>query len=208
VSRPQEGANFVDRTGQRHGKLVVVRRIGSRPRQGNRAGTSKPRSAVVEWLCICDCGNETTATADVLRGGYATSCGCSNREPRPNYRLKNPLPPGRAARNRVLKQYRGAARHRGLAWELAGEEFDELTSKDCTYCGCPPSTVQRGDGRNSGEFVYNGIDRVDNALGYVIGNVVPCCPVCNHAKKDMSHGEFMAWVTRLTAFQAARRQAA
>ena len=138
-----------------------------------------------------------------LRSGNTASCGCSRHNPRPSYRLKNPPPPGRAARTRVLKQYRGSARRRGLAWELNGEEFDKLTAQDCSYCGCPPSAVQR-TGRSSGEFVYSGIDRVDNALGYVIGNVVPCCSVCNHAKKDMSHDEFMAWVTRLAAFQAGR----
>jgi hypothetical protein len=100
----------------------------------------------------------------------------------------------------VLRHYRQkSARDRGLAWELSGEEFDRLTAQDCAYCGCPPSTVNR-TGRSSGEFVYNGLDRVDNTLGYVPGNVVACCPTCNYAKKDMPYEQFMAWIARLVMF--------
>jgi hypothetical protein len=106
----------------------------------------------------------------------------------------------------MLKQYRGSARSRGLAWELTDEQFDRITSEDCHYCGCVPNMVNRGAGRSSGEYIYNGIDRVDNAQGYLMGNVVPCCSVCNHAKKNMSYGEFMAWIARLTRFHAKRRK--
>lgn len=200
-SRPQEGGNFIDRTGQRYGKLVAVRRVEDRPVPYVRK-SGRPYCPEVQWLCICDCGNERIVTAGRLRDGGTTSCGCSRREPRPSYRLRNPPPPGRGARNVVLKQYRLSARHRGLAWELNGEEFDKLTAQDCSYCGCPPSAVKQ-TGRSSGEFVYNGLDRVDNTLGYVLENVVACCSTCNHAKKDMSRGQFMAWIARLAAFNAA-----
>lgn len=29
---------------------------------------------------------------------------------------------------------------------------------------------------------YNGVDRKDNAKGYVTGNCLPCCWPCNYAK--------------------------
>lgn len=44
------------------------------------------------WLCICDCGNETTAIATQLIRGDKTSCGCKRREakgPRPDLAQRN-----------------------------------------------------------------------------------------------------------------------
>jgi hypothetical protein len=101
----------------------------------------------------------------------------------------------------ILRGYRRGARDRGLSWELTGEEFDELTSQDCTYCGSAPGTVAHCEGRNSGEFTYNGLDRVDSGLGYTLENVVTCCQICNRAKSDLPCDEFMAWLGRLAAHQ-------
>lgn len=55
---------FVDRTGQRFGRLSVVR----------RAGTG--RFSKVLWECLCDCGKTTTVVAGDLVTGNTTSCGC------------------------------------------------------------------------------------------------------------------------------------
>lgn len=62
------GKIAIDLTGQRFGRLVVVR----------RAGSNAQRKAT--WLCICDCGNERVITSDNLRNGHSQSCGCLKRE--------------------------------------------------------------------------------------------------------------------------------
>lgn len=59
--------NVIDMTGERCGRLVVVRRSGSI--DGKAA-----------WLCKCDCGNEATATGRALRAGVKKSCGCLHSE--------------------------------------------------------------------------------------------------------------------------------
>lgn len=59
---------FIDRTGQRFGKLVVVAEDG-------RDALKK-----VRWLCICDCGKKTSVTAGGLVTGNTTSCGCYLQE--------------------------------------------------------------------------------------------------------------------------------
>ena len=196
------GGPIKDRTGERYDRLVAVRRAEDR-QDGIRRKNGDVRSKV-QWLCVCDCGNYRVVSVEYLRKdrrGGSKSCGCAKHDPRSAaYTLKNPLPPGRAGRNIVFAQYRQRARVRGLLWELTGEEFDELTSQDCTYCGCPPGAVKRDHGRNGGEFIYNGIDRKDNTIGYVAGNVLSCCKVCNYAKKDMSYEDFLAWIARLTEY--------
>lgn len=108
---------------------------------------------------------------------------------------------GQAARTSVLNSYQSAALRKGRTWELADEEFDKITSMNCSYCGIPPNTVNRS-GLYNGEFVYNGIDRVNNDLGYTLDNVVTCCHICNRAKNNMTLDEFMEWISRLTTHQA------
>jgi len=65
---------FEDLTGRRYGRIVVVKRIGSRSR-----GIKKQIKTPL-WLCKCDCGRETQATSAELRTGDKRSCGCLARE--------------------------------------------------------------------------------------------------------------------------------
>lgn len=62
---------FIDRTGIRYGRLLVVRRDGNQPASNG---------ARVRWLCVCDCGQETSVTGHALSRGDTTSCGCLARE--------------------------------------------------------------------------------------------------------------------------------
>lgn len=97
----------------------------------------------------------------------------------------------------VLRNYRGWAARRGLAFELTADEFLAIAAQACRYCGAPPSnTIKRG---KPSAFTYNGVDRLDNALGYTLANAVPCCKTCNWAKQRMSVGEFTEWVGRVHA---------
>jgi hypothetical protein len=69
---------------------------------------------------------------------------------------------------------------------------------NCHYCGSAPSNTKRH--KNSIQpIAYSGIDRKDNAIGYVSGNVVPCCRVCNRAKETLSVSAFAAWAKSLAA---------
>lgn len=55
---------FVDRTGQRFGKLIVL----------NHAGNNALKKVL--WKCRCDCGNESIVVAGSLVTGNTESCGC------------------------------------------------------------------------------------------------------------------------------------
>jgi len=61
---------FIDLTGQRFGRLVVVGRAD--PPVG------KWGSAI--WHCRCDCGRETDVSGHSLRQGHTGSCGCLQKE--------------------------------------------------------------------------------------------------------------------------------
>lgn len=65
-------ADLVDMTGQRFGKLTVLRKGKGRYTTGGAHKTT--------WICKCDCGNETEVDAEKLRKGHTTSCGCVRKE--------------------------------------------------------------------------------------------------------------------------------
>jgi len=135
-------------------------------------------------LCRCECGVEKPIQLRELRIGNSKSCGCLQK-----------LPTGEAARNSLYLSYVKRSRERKLDWEIGKEEFSRITKKNCNYCGIKPNQVQKF-GKNS-RYVYNGIDRVDNTLGYTTENVVACCKICNFAKRTLSVDEFHDWAKRL-----------
>lgn len=170
---------LVNRIGQQFGRLIIIDQCIS-----DRAGR--------RWLALCDCGNWSTPTSTLLSRGVI-SCGCYGREVSS---LTHRKPDGEAVARNKYNAYRGAAKRRGKEWNLSYDKFLSITSKDCFYCNSPPSNCATYTNYN-GEFVYNGIDRVDNSKGYLVGNSVPCCIKCNTAKMDMSMNEFITWIRKV-----------
>lgn len=140
----------------------------------------------------CKCGNKVVRSACRVRSGKVRSCGCLRRE----ITIKQfGLFPGQAAIRAVMNDYRQSSKRRNLVFKLTEKFFRHTTQKDCFYCGQKPSTVRKLKS-DTGEFVHNGLDRVDSSKGYVENNVVPCCPVCNRAKGDMKQKDFYEWIQR------------
>ena len=79
--------------------------------------------------------------------------------------------------------YRCNAKRRGLLFNISREYFDKLLYDDCYYCG--------GFGNP------NGIDRIDNSIGYIEGNVVSCCRFCNLMKRDYSLEMFINHIEKI-----------
>lgn len=186
----------LDLSGQRFGKLVATE-----PRR-------RPNGQYA-WSCRCDCGNVAVVATNKLTSRHNQSCGCGIRDAvlRRN-RLANPstLPPGVGAARELLRNYKkNIAAGRDLAWGLTDDAALVLFSGTCHYCGVIPSQVA-GKSRNNGAFFYNGIDRLDNAVGYVVGNVVSCCGVCNHAKHMMPYEKFCDWLRRVAEFWKTARE--
>ncbi len=170
---------FVDLTGRRFGMLKVISRAKNQTTSGG--------NSCVTWITHCDCGTDKVVRATNLRSGHDTSCGCN---------MSRGQTPGLSLRNYILRNYQASASHRELSWELTDEQFDVLTRQNCHYCGIEPFTtlVKRG---HRGSYTYNGIDRMNNAVGYVFSNVVSCCKPCNYAKGKMTYEEFLRWLNRV-----------
>lgn len=166
-------------TGQRFGKLIAIRDIGSK-----QEGKRKFRW----WLCQCDCGEFAEIRAGHLTGGQ-TSCGC--------LQISHPLPKGESAFNSLYCTYQQNAKKRNRSFELNKKQFRNLTQESCSYCGSEPSGIIEKK-RQNGIYVYNGIDRIDNTKGYTSDNCVSCCKMCNLMKRGLTVKEFLDHVKKIT----------
>jgi hypothetical protein len=68
--------------------------------------------------------------------------------------------------------YKYGAKKRGKSFELEPEMFDFIISKECYLCG-----------KVNSENHQNGIDRIDNNIGYFFDNCLACCGECNKMKR-------------------------
>lgn len=136
-------------------------------------GPNRPRS--IE--CRCDCGRDYFVASVRLNRGEVKRCfQCA-----PWRRT-----PEEIAFRRRLHGYRASAERKSLPFEFTDDEFRKFYEASCIYCGASPA---------------RGIDRKDNNLGYVRGNGVPCCSLCNYAKRNLTIFEFLNWVARIAAKQ-------
>jgi|ERR1035437_2530533 hypothetical protein len=186
---------FKDLTGTRFGMLTVLKLDREVPiyKDGKRKYFAR------YWLCQCDCGKtkpfRATHLTEKRKAIIVESCGCLLPEyHRSSAWKEKSRKPGTAFR-RLLDSYKANARHRGLLWELTEEQFRELTKAPCHYSGEFPSTVLKS---RCEEYVYNGIDRVDNSKGYTIDNCVTCCHAINLMKLDLPINRFLELCKKVT----------
>lgn len=86
----------------------------------------------------------------------------------------------------AFDQYIRRANKKKIKFELSLHQFDFLCKQPCFHCGIEHLDKPMG------------VDRVNNKLGYIVGNVAPCCWNCNRAKSDMSQKEFYEYKLRLS----------
>jgi len=172
-----------DETGNKYGSLIVLSR-------------GMNRGSGAAWICRCKCGTKIIVPASRLRHGGTNSCGCLQR-----------LPKGQAAFNTMLRNVKNAAKARGYEWSLSNDFVRELNSQLCYYCGIAPKQriAKIRTRKCNGDYIYNGIDRLNNTKGYTPDNVVPCCGTCNVAKHTMSESEFLDWIHRVYSYRMIRK---
>lgn len=140
------------------------------------------------WVCKCDCGAVKSVRSYRLLKGAEKSCGCKSEELRQAaWKLKRADDRTRNLRKRFW-DYQKSARDKNLPFELSFEETLQFLNADCFYCGLPAL---------DSESKMTGIDRINNANGYLMNNCVPCCWTCNRRKAAMSYEDFTAWVLRI-----------
>ena len=153
--------------------------------------TDGQRGAI--WRCKCDCGTIRNVRGGSLMAGRSKSCGCLRDDVS---RERCALPKSEAAFNAIFSRYKRQAKERNLEFLLSKEQFKKLTKKNCFYCNTSPTMVEKHP-RMNGVYVYSGVDRVNNSIGYVIDNCVSCCWICNTMKRKLSQKEFFNHIEKI-----------
>lgn len=177
-----------DLSGKRFGSWNVLHPLPRR-QSGKRT--------VPSYLCRCLCGVEQAVDRQGLISGHSSRClRCAHLITSSKLRGKGDGP--WRSKKHVIDANRCGAKKRFLEHSLTDDEMCSIMSNACYYCGLPPSNryTKRGDVE---PFIYSGIDRVDNAVGYVPGNVVSCCWDCNRRKGSSGSEEFISWAKRVAA---------
>lgn len=115
---------------------------------------------------------------------------------------------GESGFNKLLAILRSNARSRKLDYSLDRDYVRALVLDDCFWCDGSPADVGKfvsldrkvitpAAAKHSEFGPCIGIDRMDNSVGYVPGNVVPCCHDCNWAKSNLSLAAWLALLSRL-----------
>lgn len=189
---------LIDITGQVFGRLTVLRK--------------HPKPCL--WECLCTCEGLTLVTGTNLRRGNTTSCGCVHREQLVafNKSTKSIRESWLADMNLYVRKvgYRRNRQSKGLGsnqfstrerlqehadhpsfrWDLSLDQYIELVTSDCYYCGLAPQQTPKGVCM-APNLKRNGIDRKDNTQGYLFPNCVPCCSFCNREKRAQTVEQFL-----------------
>lgn len=170
--------------GLKFGKLTVIERFDKK------------------WKCVCDCGNIIFTSAYLLNKKQTTSCGCFRKlrvKEANSYSLKEECVLSSA--REVFLQYKLSKKYKDLSFK----DFFKKSQMACFYCGkfgyntynvfiSRAKNIKKYASefsKKNGDFIYNGLDRIDNCIGYTENNTVPCCRICNFFKSDRKITDFL-----------------
>jgi hypothetical protein len=85
-----------------------------------------------------------------------------------------------------FSQYRNRAICLGLDFSISEFEYNDITKNNCYICGKLNSSKNE-----------NGIDRVDNSIGYILENARACCAECNYMKIDYNFDDMIRKFTQI-----------
>src|SRR5208337_3847659 len=151
------------------------------PKVGEVSGkwTIGEKTGKGSFVCRCECGVEKLiGTTELIRG--ARSRGCR--------RCQIGISEDTARINELFGDYRRNAMNRDLVFSLSRREAEMLFIASCHYCGQTPSP-------------YNGIDRKENSVGYLLSNCVSCCARCNRIKHVLGYDDFLGHLKKLLEYR-------
>lgn len=172
------------------------------------------RGNIKRYQCRCICGEITNVRGTALRNGTIRSCGCLHSE---ITSAIHRLEVGEKTLRESMNTYKYGAKKRKFSFSLNREQFKHLTASNCYYCGMEPplknSYINNDGSRRKNDLrttdatsqrawiKMNGIDRINNKIGYEIENCVSCCSLCNWMKREFDKEIFLSHIKSICDYQ-------
>lgn len=122
-------------------------------------------------FCHCDCGNDKLIRADEVKNGIYTSCGCLSKNRWNMIGDKNPAFKGKGyIRQHHFKNIIQSAKRRNLEFNLDLDYIWQLYQDQNEKCPLTGIHLKFGRIKRTRETTAS-LDRIDNAQGYIKGNV-------------------------------------
>lgn len=147
--------------------------------------------------CTCDCGKRINTRLRDLETGRSKNCGCARNAKLALNNKSRKFELGLSPINSVYCDYKKGAKKRNIDFDLSKEEFLSLIKQKCYYCGDDPANIKRSQHNQMDFVIYNGIDRKDNNIGYILNNCLPCCSFCNFSKRDNTQEYFFNKINKI-----------
>lgn len=147
----------------------------------------------------CKCGRIKEVQYNNIRNGASLCCGFSPCK----------IPINKNSRsiettyNSLFYAYSAGAKKRNYSFDLTLDEFKGYLDKNCYYCNSKPSSVYQIKDSKTGKIraglplIYNGIDRLNNKIGYNIKNCITCCETCNRMKMKYDYDFFLNHIKKI-----------
>lgn len=104
---------------------------------------------------------------------------------------------GDSSKNNCYYVYYKNAEYRNISFKLSKDEFFNIGTSSCIYCGNKHTSIYGFDS-SYGKLLFTGIDRIDSSKGYIGENCVPCCKICNYMKSNINFIDFISKVTKIS----------
>jgi 5-methylcytosine-specific restriction endonuclease McrA len=177
---------LLPKVGDKLGKLVILS-FSEYKKEGTKRKYKYAK-------CLCDCGNTTEVRYDHIKNiNHTKSCGCLYAILGKERRKLDEV----TGFNNWYTAFVRNANNRGYKNTLEKEYVYYLTQLECHYCGKLPNIKYKVREKYEYDFVFNGLDRVDNTVGYLKENVVTCCKECNVAKHTQTQDEFFRMIKNI-----------
>lgn len=175
---------FKDITGQIFSRLTVT-------------GYIKHKNHASQWICKCECGNETIVSYWALRREQTKSCGCYAKECTSKRNYQGGKYISLEEFNRVKKE----AIRRNIKFDISIEDIESLyeqQNKKCIYTDIDVVfniTKFKGNGKK----IYGNasIDRIDSTKDYTIDNIQIIHKDINFMKYNFSEKQFFEYIKQI-----------
>jgi hypothetical protein len=105
---------------------------------------------------------------------------------------------GRHTPRTHFNKFRRAAERRGIEWNLKIEDIDDLFDRQQGVCAMSGERLQFDHGQRNGWKNGNAsLDRINNKLGYHIGNVQLVTKHVNMGKQGLAYEDFVLMCMRV-----------